>query len=89
MDDIKAVVNALVRGYIAAGQNKSLAPSADARQKKSPASVGGVDIIYFFLQGLQGRRKALAFPFLSSRILCGAGQRLRFSTLHHTGRRRC
>ena len=30
------------------GKKKSPAPSADARQKKNPASVGGVDIIYFF-----------------------------------------
>jgi hypothetical protein len=75
--------------YTPQGKNKSPAPSADARQKKSPASVGGVEIICFFLQGLQGRRKALAFLLLSSRILCGAGQRLRFSTLHHTGRRHC
>ena len=37
------------RLYVAAaGQNKSPAPSADARQKKSPASVGGVEIICFF-----------------------------------------
>jgi hypothetical protein len=34
--------NALAWGCIAAGKNKIPAPSADARQKKSPASVGGV-----------------------------------------------
>lgn len=41
MDNTKRAVNACM-GCIAAGQNKSPAPSADARQKKSPASVGGV-----------------------------------------------
>lgn len=33
----------LVWDCIAAGQNKSPAPSADARQKKNPASVVGVE----------------------------------------------
>lgn len=46
-----------------AGQNKIPAPSSSARQKKSPASVGGVGIIYFFLQDLQGRRKDPTFLF--------------------------
>nr|DAS23685.1 MAG TPA: hypothetical protein [Caudoviricetes sp.] len=32
-------------GCIAAGQNKSPAPSADARQKKSPATRAGLRIL--------------------------------------------
>lgn len=50
----------LVCGCIAAGQNKSPAPSADARQKKSPASVSGVEM---------GGGSALAVPNVI--ISCG------------------
>lgn len=88
IDDAKHAVNACSWLYWSMAKIK--APHrVDARQKKSPASVGWVDIIYFFLQGLQGRRKAFAFLPLSSHIPCGAGQRLCFSILHHTGRRHC
>lgn len=41
----KRTVNACMR-CIAAGQNKSPAFSADARQKKSPASVGGAKLLF-------------------------------------------
>lgn len=88
MDGIKAAVNACMGLYCSKAKQKPCTLSR-CKAKEKPRHVGGVGIIYFFLQDLQGRRKALAFPLLSSRILCGAGQRLRFSILHHTGRLRC
>jgi hypothetical protein len=49
--------------YTPQGKNKSPAPSADARQKKSPASVGGVEIICFFFKVCKGGAKLLRFFF--------------------------
>ena len=46
MDRIKSAVNACVWLY-ATGQNKSPAPSADARQKKSPAISDRVECFLF------------------------------------------
>jgi hypothetical protein len=90
MDGRKAAVRACVCVLYAARQKeKPCTPQQVQGKRKTPPVWGEVVIIYFFLQDLQGRRKALAFPLLSSRILCGAGQRLRFSILHHTERLHC
>jgi hypothetical protein len=88
MDVIKAAINACVWLMRRRAKQKPCILSR-CKAKEKPRHVGGVEIIYFFLQGLQGQSKALALHPLLGRILRGAGQRLRFSILHHTGRRHC
>ena len=60
----------LVQGCIASGQNKSHAPCQDARQKKNPASVGGVEIslVPFNHIILQAPLTGLAESFLFGRF---------------------